>query len=63
MNQIILSEYQELARAGQVILEPSDSGRTIIYAKLSAGKIVAEGGLCNDPDCDCQGQWEHWKES
>ena len=23
--------------------------------------LLAEGGVCIDPDCHCEGQWEYWR--
>ncbi len=63
MNQIILGEYRKREQNGQLRLIPSESGRTLAYQEIRAGKIVAEGGVCNDPECDCHGEWQYWKES
>ena len=50
----------------EIVSVARDAGcRSIGYEDMPSAfqeRILAEGGICIDPDCHCHKSWEHWRE-
>lgn len=63
MDAIILTDHLAQVQSGQRRVITS-TGRTTNFEELDAtGRVVAEGGVCTDKECDCAGEWWHWQET
>lgn len=61
MNLIIVNELQAQIQTGQRKVITA-TGRTTLFEELDmAGQAIAEGGICTDAECDCAGEWYHWR--